>query len=101
MARYINADKLLEYIGATENCKGCPFVDNDIECRGHSLSRQDMCNIIEDLCEESDVIHCKDCKYYPAVRYADGVVIYESFMHCSDIAWESDGEGFCSWGERK
>ena len=55
MSRYIDADKLLQYIGATENCRDCPYINNDYECRGHSLSRQDICDIIENLCEEGEV----------------------------------------------
>lgn len=55
MSRYIDADLLLQYIGATEHCKDCECNNNDYECRSHSLSRQDICNIVEDLVEESEV----------------------------------------------
>ena len=94
MARYIDADKLYEYIGAKENCKHCSFVDNDIECRSHSLSRQDMCNIIEDLCEESEVVHCKDCKKFER----NGRKNFGNCSYHQALAYLSD---FCSWGELK
>lgn len=60
---------------------------------------EDLRNDQDPGCQE--LIRCKECKYYPAVRYADDRVIFESYLHCSDIAWESGGEGFCSWAERR
>ena len=53
MARYIDADKVLQSIGAAEHCKDCSFNIGLYDCRGHSLSRQDVCDIIEDLCQDT------------------------------------------------
>ena len=55
MSRYIDADKLLQYIGASEHCEDCYGYINDHECRGRTISRQDICNVVEDLIEMEEV----------------------------------------------
>ena len=88
MIRYIDANRLLEYIGANEHCKNCLYNNNDCECRGHSLSRQDICNIVEDLVEET-----ADVK--PVVRgewtrhYTRPNVFKDTFWHCSVCGYKN------------
>ena len=49
MSRYIDADAVLKSIGASEHCKDCECKINNYECRGHSLSRQDICDIVDTI----------------------------------------------------
>ena len=100
MPRYIDADKLLQYIGATERCDDCSYYENDIECRSHSLSRQDICTIGEDLVEESadvcEVIPCGDCIYAKPYNKKWRLPIIENLLWCEHHNEEKEPNWFCA-----
>ena len=46
MPKYIDADYIINAIGAEDGCGKCK--QGFLDCRAHSFSRMDICNIVED-----------------------------------------------------
>ena len=78
MSKYIDKDKVLEYIIFG-------VVGKDITCG-------ELTRAIESL-PTIDIVHCKDCKHY----ISDGGALMMCEVHDGLLAYEDD---YCSYGER-
>ena len=91
MSRYIVDSYLYRAIGADINggCGRC--VQSRSDCMCHSLSRMDICGIIDDAptAYVEEVVRCKECKHADLF-----------YPYCT--IWEAaiDGDGYCYKGER-
>ena len=65
MSRYIDADYVIKAIGAEIACGNCK--QSRTECLCHSLSRQDICGIIDDA-PTVDVVERKKGKWIEYVN---------------------------------
>lgn len=101
MPRYIADSYLYRAVGADIDgaCGRC--IQSHSDCMCHSLSRMDICGIIEDAptVDAMEVVRCKDCKWYD-ITHPYGTVIPDAY-HCK-INDRFYGEThFCAYGERK
>lgn len=92
--KFINAASLLHAIGADPSCGKCKQSRSDCLCQ--SLSRMDVCGLVEDV-PYIDIVTCGECKYYddrPGWQscQAFGKWFGEKEMSLND---------YCSMGERK
>ena len=98
--KYINSASLLHAIGADPSCGKCKQSRTDCMCQ--SLSRMDICGLVEDVPYE-EIVHCGECKYFN-----DPGKYFEK--ECTHPHWDmsqgcqypkvTDGD-FCSYGEVK
>ena len=101
MPRYIADSYLYRAVGADIDgaCGRCRQGRSDCMC--HSLSRMDICGIIEDAptVDVMEVVRCKDCKWYDKTHPYNTLV--PDAHHCkandSFYGWDH----FCAYGERK
>lgn len=96
MSRYIVDSYLYRAIGADINggCGRC--VQSRSDCMYHSLSRMDICWIIDDAptADVVEVVRCKDCRFHEDEQIG--------MVYCPAVVggWVEDN-WFCKGGERK
>lgn len=94
MPRYIADSYLYRAVGADTDgaCGRCRQGRSD--CMRHSLSRMDICGIIEDAptADVVEVVRCKDCCHNEGSLSEPWCRIYEC---------RKSNNGFCNEGERK
>ena len=102
MPRYIVDSYLYRAIGADIDGRCGKCIQSHSDCMYHSLSRMDICGIIEDAptIDAVEVVRCKDCKYAHTITFENGV-------HCLSCNYQNahgmlvENHGFCYWGDRR
>ena len=85
--RYINAASVLHAIGADPSCGKCKQSRSDCLCQ--SLSRMDVCGIMEDA-PYVDIVYCKDC------------ILYDTHdKRCKHWNHGVSMDDYCSYGEKE
>ena len=107
MARYIDADALMQTLGITdEDCEKCAWgngYNGFVFCkRGGDFT--DACDAICDAptVDMVDVVRCKDCKWYEADIMGNpwGVCFHRDRI-IENVGFQMDENSYCSMGERR
>lgn len=93
--RLIDADALMQTLGITDmDCEKCEWGDYNHCIRGSDF--EDACSAIENAPTiESELIRCKDCKYWYDAPASDG------YNSCEKDALIRHKDFYCAEAERK